>query len=41
MEGHLEAAILAVIMDFLFALSETVFKFTLLFDPLSPEQFEF
>lgn len=35
-EGHLEVLILAVIMDFLFALSETVFKFVPVFDSLFP-----
>lgn len=35
-EGHLEVLILAAIVDFLFALSETVFKFTPVFDSLFP-----
>lgn len=33
-EGHLEVAILAVIMDFCFALSEPVFKFIPIFNSL-------
>lgn len=35
-EGHLEVLILAIIMDFLFALTETVFKFASVFDSLFP-----
>lgn len=35
-EGHFEAEILAVIMDFLFALSGVVFKFIPIFDFLFP-----
>lgn len=40
-EGHLEVVVLAMIMNFLFALSEMVFKFTPIFDSLVPSSLNF
>lgn len=40
-EGHLEVVVSAMIMNFLFALSKMVFKFTPIFDSLVPSSMNF